>query len=442
MSTINEELKPEELTKIFKSNTEMKWENDIMNSKAKYKAEAEETAMNEAERLSDLKREEMRYTEKDYGSNCLNQVNFYAQNPDRLFSRQLNTIELNDSLASRYQNDYFIARKQVYNALGANKSKTQKLLIIKNATTTLNDLKDKITKGDFGEADKKSALKNINGILRCTISPITLFRPTILNQSSISTNPLKGNVSSKAKSSTIFLFPIRLDVRFNFEGKDGGQILTNMNKNYEYIYKKLEDINNDVELTPETKITKINEQFDINERSYSLSQHLLSLVTRIVSYITNKQIDLTPEEEKMIMHKLDELKQQIGSIQKEYIDFKCKNLNDAISSYLEPTTDTKWSEKIKIKDKIITELDTLKSYINGSDGPVFIDFAGYSENLDKIKNLKSRIEKNNPPIIKSTNNNDDLGGGRTRRRQKKQRKNKKTQKKHKKKTRKQRRQRR
>ena len=252
---------------------------------------------------------------------------------------------------------------------------------------------------------------------------------------------------SKTKSSTIFLFPVNFTSKFKFKDKNGGQILTNMNKNYESIYKKLQDIDNDVELTPETKITKINEQFVIatNMSPYSLSEHLLSLVTRIASYIKAKQIVLTLEEEKEIMQKLDRLKQQMGLIQQRYIELKYENLKAATSSYL---TTYAQSGTREIKVKIITELDTLKSYINGSDGPLFISSEARSKIYDEIKNLKSRIENNNPPLkpdpiqLKTAEKlHDELGGGRTRRRQKKQKKQKKTQKRHKKKTRKQKRQR-
>ena len=126
----------------------------------------------------------------------------------------------------------------------------------------------------------------------------------------------------------------------------------------------------------ETKITEIKQK--------SLSDNLASLVLSINYNIKVKKIDLTPEEKTEIMQKLDKLKQQMGFIQQSYITLKYQNLEAATSSYL---TTYAQSGTREIKVKIITELDTLKSYINGSDGPLFISSEARSKIYDEIKEI-------------------------------------------------------
>jgi hypothetical protein len=287
--------------------------------------------------------------------------------------------------------------------------------------------------------DIKSWLTDLNRLLPLSILSIsprqeeynTAMRNIAILLRCANLNPASTTTSSGP------LIPPSPEGTAAFKSADGIKILNNIN----IIDKDLQDIVNKKQLTLETKITEIKQK--------SLSDNLASLVLSINYDIARKQIKLTPEEEKVIMQQLDNLKQKMSFIQQRYIKLKYQNLKAAALDYTEAQFDPQGKGTREIKDKIITELDTLKSYINGSDGPLFISAEARSKIYKEIEELKSSLEQNlaslNTRTLKTRTDprtdpktakqlHDALGGGRTRRRQKKQRKQKKTQKRHKKRT--------
>jgi hypothetical protein len=155
-------------------------------------------------------------------------------------------------------------------------------------------------------------------------------------------------------------------------------IFNNLNRNYEIIYKKLQEINL---LPPNQQARKLKEEFVIKQIPKSLTMHFQS----IEKFIRNEnKIKLTPEEKSKIMKKLDVLKTQIISIQQRETDTYLKELEEKVKLF--PSLDIE--DQFILKD----DLQEVKDYINTNlaNGQLLQPEALYSQNMNKIEELQGR----------------------------------------------------